>query len=44
MGKKIESIVEELFEVLKSKGVTFAEAQEALNLLRNKLYASAKLQ
>ena len=43
MDKKIDSIVNELYRVLKEKEVTFAEAQEILNKLRNKIYASAKL-
>lgn len=42
-GKK-KLIIDELYEVIKSKEVTFAEAQEILNALRNKLYASAKIQ
>lgn len=41
--KRMELIVNELYEVLKSKEVTFAEAQKILNTLKNKLYASVKI-
>lgn len=39
--EKKELIVDELYQVVKSKEITLAEAQEILNTLRNKLYASA---
>ncbi|MBS4535175.1 hypothetical protein GOQ29_06015 [Clostridium sp. D2Q-14] len=41
--EKFDLIVNELYESLKVKEVTYAEATEVLNKLRNKLYASAKL-
>ncbi len=47
MKKNIEKskdfIIQELFNILVENDVTYAEAQQILNDLRNKLYASAKL-
>lgn len=41
--KSKDFIIQELFNILVENDVTYAEAQQILNDLRNKLYASAKL-
>lgn len=43
MKKSKDSIIQELFNTLVENDVTYAEAQQILNDLRNKLYASAKV-